>query len=570
MSRLTVWVLLAATCACTTPSPRVADITDAYLERYFEMYPARATALGRTDHDGRLEWPTDEGVRAWVRYQDDVDAALRTAVALPAATAEERLDAEVLWSQTARERHDYVVRRRHETDPLFWTGLAADATTYLVVRDNRPLQDRAADAVRRVERIPALAAEAIRRVDAAPAGRLSAEVCRIAAAQAQAAAVFYRSGFTTFAADGGVDAGPQASQAADALATLANHLDAASLRASGSARLDRHYARTLQVGLATDRTPEDLLATAERDLLNVRQEAAAYGRSIWSTVMGSRPPPVNERALLRALFDRVAADRDEDLASYTAHWHHTIRELTAFVREHDVMTIPEPLPLVVAESPPYFLGQSVGGVYSPGPYAPDAPTLLFLPAPRADATASQRTAFFRDFNRHFTQMIAPHELVPGHYVQAGHAARHPHVVRAIFADPLYVEGWGTFCERLLLDLGWGGPLTRLAHLKKQLENVARTIVDVRVHTAGMTREEVLRFVRDEALQEDQFAANMWTRAITSSPQMVTYHEGYREVRQVYDAARRAAGASFSLRTFMDEMMALGPVPVRHYRARMAR
>ncbi|MCH7728848.1 MAG: hypothetical protein IH991_20535, partial [Planctomycetes bacterium] len=42
-------------------------------------------------------------------------------------------------------------------------------------------------------------------------------------------------------------------------------------------------------------------------------------------------------------------------------------------------------------------------------------------------------------------------------------ARHPRKVRALFGDGVYIEGWGTFCERLMLDLGWGGPLDRLAH-----------------------------------------------------------------------------------------------------------
>ena len=99
-------------------------------------------------------------------------------------------------------------------------------------------------------------------------------------------------------------------------------------------------------------------------------------------------------------------------------------------------------------------------------------------------------------------MIVPHELIPGHYVQFKIAAHQPHKIRAVFPDPLYVEGWGTFCERMLLDQGWGGPLERLAHLKKQLENIARTIVDVRVHTENMSRDEVIHFVKEEALQND--------------------------------------------------------------------
>ena len=165
-------------------------------------------------------------------------------------------------------------------------------------------------------------------------------------------------------------------------------------------------------------------------------------------------------------------------------------------------------------------------------------------------------------------MITPHEILPGHYLQLKWATRHPRKVRALFADGVYVEGWGTFCERLAGRPRLGRTLARLAHLKKQLENTARAVVDVRVHTKGMTREEVLRFVREEALQDEQFAANMWMRSITTSPQITTYWLGYREVMDLYEDVRAARGAAFRLRDFMDGMMELGPVPVERYRERM--
>jgi uncharacterized protein (DUF885 family) len=116
----------------------------------------------------------------------------------------------------------------------------------------------------------------------------------------------------------------------------------------------------------------------------------------------------------------------------------------------------------------------------------------------------------------------------------------------------------------LLDQGWGGSLERLAHLKKQLENIARTIVDIRVHTENMSRDQVVRFVKDEALQNDQFASNMWTRAIMTSPQITSYYLGHRKVRQAYDAARATAGEKFELQKFTDGMMELGPVRLEHY------
>ena len=266
----------------------------------------------------------------------------------------------------------------------------------------------------------------------------------------------------------------------------------------------------------------------------------------------------------------MAEDRDADIAPYAARWKADVVEIEKFVREKGIMTLPDPLTLTVGEAPDYFVGQSFGGVYPAGPYAPEANTILFLPVPPAGATPEQREAFFRDFNRPFSRMIVPHELIPGHYVQLKYAAQHPHKVRALFPDPVYVEGWGTFCERLLLDEGWGGALPRLAHLKKQLENIARTIVDIRVHTENISREEMVRFVKEEALQGEQLANNMWTRTLTSSPQITTYYLGYAKVTEVYEAARAAEGESFELRRFMDGMMELGPVRLEHYLERARR
>jgi len=121
---------------------------------------------------------------------------------------------------------------------------------------------------------------------------------------------------------------------------------------------------------------------------------------------------------------------------------------------------------------------------------------------------------------------------------------------------------------LILDLGFGNPRARLAHLKKQLENIARTIVDIRVHTAGMTEAEVRAFVTEQAFQGEQLARNMWMRTLTTSPQITTYFLGYDQVKGLYDDVRAARGSRFVLRRFMDGMMELGPVPVSEYRRRL--
>jgi hypothetical protein len=63
---------------------------------------------------------------------------------------------------------------------------------------------------------------------------------------------------------------------------------------------------------------------------------------------------------------------------------------------------------------------------------------------------------------------------------------------------------------------------------------------------------------------------MWTRAITSSPQITSYYLGYRKVRQAYDAAVASAKNNFRLQNFMDGMMELGPVSLDRYVERFSK
>ena len=585
-------VLLAATLSAATisapasaPDPAPADLADAYLERYFAFYPSRATSAGRHDRDRELEDFSDASVAAWVAFNRETAEELTKRLEAAGGARHDRPDAldwELLLRQAEEELAAYETLARHRRDPLFWTGVPSNATIFLLVRDDLPEADRLERAAARAEEIPRFIEQAMRAMRAADPARVAPELAALAARQAKASATFYREGLARAAGETPEGDEARAALAArlakaglaagEALDRFAAVLDELAGEATGSPRLGKDDYRLLfRLHSGLDDDPANVAAEAEAALVEKRAEAAAYARSVWSRYFPDEEPPADDRALLARMFERVEADRAESVDELVADYRRLVPEAIDFARERGIVTIPEPVNIRTERSPSFFVGQSVGGVYPAGPYAPEAATLFYLPTPPATATPEQAETFYRGFNDHFNVMIVPHEMVPGHYLQLQHAARHPRKVRALFGDGVYVEGWGTFCERLMLDLGWGGPLDRLAHLKKQMENIARTVVDIRVHTAGMTRDEVIRFVRDDALQDGQFAGNMWTRAITSSPQLTSYWLGYRRVMGLYEDVKAASteeGDDFVLRELMDGMMEMGPVPVRHYRARM--
>jgi Bacterial protein of unknown function (DUF885) len=567
-------MLLLALAALPATAAAPADPTAAYLERYFAFYPTRATAAGRHDLDEALEDLSTEKRLAWSRANHEAAAGFRRRLDDPATPFEDRLDAELLLRQAETEISDFEALHRPERDPLFWSGLLGEGPIFLLVRDDLPLPERLRRSAVRADLVPRLARQAREALGGTAPSGLNQEICQLASQQARAAAELYRASFPK-AAEGQPEAlrkqmGKSGGRAAKALDELASFLEGLAKTATGSPRLGSLYAERFRVVTGIEEPVADVLARAEADLAAKRTEAAVYGRSIWKEIFPDSPPPADDRELLRRLFDRVAADRARTTDEFIADYEALTAQAIDFVRSRKIMTLPEPTTIHLGRSPAFFLGQAVGGVYPAGPYAPEAETLYFLPTPPDAATPEQRDSFFRDFNHHFNTMITPHEIIPGHYTQLKLAARHPRKVRALFPDGVYVEGWGTFCERLLLDLGWGGPLDRLAHLKKQMENISRTVVDIRVHTRDMPREEVRRYVREEALQDEQFAGNMWFRAITSSPQLTFYHLGYRQVMDLYQDVRKARGESFELRAFMDGMMEMGPVPVARYRERAFR
>jgi hypothetical protein len=564
MSALPRLLCLVAGCALACVAV-AADVVVDYVDLYLEMFPSRATAAGRYDSDSRLEQLDVASRAGWIALNEASLLAIRAELKDQPESAR-RIDLELLQRQVRQELLEWRDDDRPGNDPLFWTGPLSQATLYLLLRQDRPARERLTLAARRTEQIPGLVDAAIEALASAEPMKVVPEQAAEAATRLRALAGFYRDGLPR--AEGADPAlkdrlhkgGVVAARAIDRLAARADELASAG---KADFRLGPAYADRFRVVTGIESAVAEVLAQARRDLAEKRQEAAAYGRGVWPTLRPDMPMPLDDAEVLRQLFTLIEAARPSSTAQLVAQYTADTDAAFAFAAEHNLMTVPEPRTLVIGTAPAWLGGQSVGGVYPAGPYQPDAETLFLLPNIPDDAPADAKARFFSAFNNGFNRMIVPHELVPGHYVQLKVAARQEHVVRSLFGDGVYTEGWGSFSERLMLDLGWGGPPERLAHYKKQLENIARLIADIVVHTGNWDEAQLARFLTDEALLDAQFASNMWRRAMLTSPQLTTYHLGYRDIHAIWLQWRRQH-PDRPLREFVDGMLALGAVPVREY------
>jgi uncharacterized protein (DUF885 family) len=94
-----------------------------------------------------------------------------------------------------------------------------------------------------------------------------------------------------------------------------------------------------------------------------------------------------------------------------------------------------------------------------------------------------------------------------------------------------------------------------------LWRAVRIVLDVKLHTMGMSMAEAVRYMTD-SLGIGQASAEAEVRRYCAAPAyQLCYAVGRRELLRLRDDAKKRAGAFFNLRAFHDEVLSYGGLPV---------
>lgn len=138
--------------------------------------------------------------------------------------------------------------------------------------------------------------------------------------------------------------------------------------------------------------------------------------------------------------------------------------------------------------------------------------LVAYPTDSMDYAARQMS--LRSNNLHFTHIVTPHELIPGHHLQGYMAARYA-AYRSLFSTPFLVEGWALYWEMRLWDLGYArGPEDRVGMLFWRMHRCARVIVSLNFHLGKMTPKQMVEYLIEKVGQEPSAAQGEVRRFIS--------------------------------------------------------
>jgi uncharacterized protein (DUF885 family) len=562
------WLLIACLCAAgaiaraqAAPAVQAQTLIDRYLVAWAGFYPTQAFARGDAGAALRFEDYAPARVSQWLRFNRETRDAAAQALLETALPPERRVDLRVLARQADDELASWQEDRPLQRQPAWYAGQVSQALTHLLVRDQLDEAERIAALRVRLAGVRALAETGVREL---AAGGL--ERTQRAAGTLASASRFYREGLIEsigdwLPADQAHAVAGEIAMTAEAVDALREHIETHILpQAVSEPSIGADiYAAKLARDSAGEETPESLGRAALAEVREVRRLMVVEARR-WARAEKGLPPTADDAVVLERALQAMEADRRDASAPFLKDFVDITAEAEAFVRDQGIATVPQPTTLYIALSPSHFAGAAVGGVYPPGPFAPEADTLFYVPSIPDSADDSAREGFYRSFNTHFNTMIMSHEMFPGHYMQYKVAVRHAPAVRTLFSDGAYVEGWGSFSEELMLDAGWAdnAPLTRLAHLRKRLENATRAYVSVMVNSAGWGQEEVRDFAVTEGLLAPQFAINLWHRVVNTPLQITTYFRGYRRFVELWKA-RESLQPALGEREWVDAVLRAGPV-----------
>ncbi len=169
-------------------------------------------------------------------------------------------------------------------------------------------------------------------------------------------------------------------------------------------------------------------------------------------------------------------------------------------------------------------------------------------------------------NRHFTRIVAAHELIPGHHLQ-GFIAQREHSYRGIFSTPFLVEGWAVYCEMRLWDLGYGKtPEDKIGMLFWRMHRAARIIVSLKFHLGQMKPAEMVDFVVNRVGHE-RFGATSEVRRYIGGSYSPLYQCGYMigalQLRALHDEL--VPTGRMTEKEFNDRVLTYNTIPIEFIR-----
>jgi uncharacterized protein (DUF885 family) len=171
------------------------------------------------------------------------------------------------------------------------------------------------------------------------------------------------------------------------------------------------------------------------------------------------------------------------------------------------------------------------------------------------------------------EAVAYHEGIPGHHMQLSiqQTLKGLPEFRKHGGNSAYTEGWALYAEQLGKEVGfYQDPGSDYGHLRSELFRAVRLVVDTGIHDMGWSRDQVVEYMRNSHAVDEPTIQSETDRYISWPAQACSYKIGQLKIRELRTRATQQLGSHFDIRSFHDEVLAGGSLPLDLLDARISR
>jgi uncharacterized protein (DUF885 family) len=253
-----------------------------------------------------------------------------------------------------------------------------------------------------------------------------------------------------------------------------------------------------------------------------------------------------------------------------------LESIRQFLIDHKICTMPSEVRVQVKETPQYARATSTASMDEAGPFETKATESYYYITPVDPTwTAQQKEDWLKQFDYYTTDNVTVHEAYPGHYTQGLHLkASDASKIEKIFGSYAFIEGWAHYCEKMMIEQGFGADKDSITAAKHRLAmsgdallRICRLCVSIKMHCEGMSLDEGTKFFMDNWYQGQKPSYQEALRG-TFDPGYLFYTVGKLEILKLREDYKQQEGSNYSLQKFNDAMMDNGMPPIRLLRERL--
>jgi uncharacterized protein (DUF885 family) len=550
--------------AAETEDAEYEAVAEEYIKGYLGAHPLEGTSLGLHEYDGKItdysRLALDAELSRVRRFDDRLSKFDPSKL-----SSRQSIDLRILQAAVKKELFDMQDVSIFERNPMVYAR-AADVNVY-IKRNFAPLEDRVRSLVSIESQIPNILIAAKTNLKEAvprPYVELAIQIARGSADFLKKDLVAAVGTLKDESLRGAFHEANR--KAANALNDYATWLEREKLPkasmdfALGEEKFRRFLAETelvdlspqkiLDIGLEQLKTEQTVFADAAKKI-----DPNKSPIEVFKQVQGEHPTPQD-------LIPDVGKDLDK-IRKYIVNRH--------------LVGIPSEVRAKVKETPQYLRATSFASMDTPGPFEKRASeAYYYVTPPENDWPEKQKQEWLTAFNYYTSDLVSIHEAYPGHYVQFLHLNTSPATkVEKIFGSYAFIEGWAHYCEKMMLDEGYGNATSstpseddvkraakyRMAQADEALLRLCRLCVSIKMHTQKMSIDEATKFFQENCYYEEKPARQEAMRG-TFDPGYLNYTLGKLEILKLRDDYKAEQTDDFSLQKFHNELLNHGMPPIR--------